>query len=490
MALFQAIQMEVNHMPNLEENKKESIENKQKKASERFLDLMKKVREDELKKEKLEESKKNLLDNSINVSAFVSNISTAVSKVFNKVNMWLDAMLASSKRIRLLSLFMALTLCYFVNGGSGISTTKSIDFIYEVPVEVLCDDGYEVTGYAETVTVQLVGDYGSIQWAKMMKNYSIVVDATGKTVGNYQISYRPEGFSSSLEIKVVEETANVNISKKQTRTFALGYHFVNLKEMDSTFTLKEPQLAFLEVDVTAGETTLDKIDRVVAKIDVAKLEQPVRNGEAPIVALDSLGNELNVEIEPKKVLYDLDVVSFSKVVPVRVEVQGAVNSGFHLMEVIPSITHVTIYGLEEDLEGIEEVVAIVDVKGRTTSGRMNGIALVMPDHVSKLSDKTISVDLELEEIVERKITDIPIQFESLPNHLNAKLIGDTKVSVHLRGPKSKVNAIMNTNLVVYVDLTEAKVGTASYDLKIVNQDPDIKYEWIGTSSVDVVVMEN
>lgn len=477
-------------MPSLDENKKESIENKQKKASDRFLNLMQKVREDEIKKEKNEEVKKNLLDNSIDVSAFVSNISGVVSKGFNKVNMWLDAMLASPKRIRLLSLFITLTLCYFVNGGSGISTTKSIDYIKEVPVTVLCDEGYEMTGYSDTVTVQLIGDYGSIQWAKMMKNYSVILDGEGKSVGNYQLSYRPEGFSSNLDIEIIPDKANVNISKKQTRTFALGHVFTNMKDMDSIYSLKEPQLAFLEVDVTAGETTLDKIDRVVAKINVAGLEKNVRDAEANIVALDALGNELKVEINPKKVKYDLDVESYSKVVPIRVEVKGAVNSEYYLMKVTPSISNVTIYGLKEDLDSIHEVVAEVDVTGKIASTNMNGITLIMPKNVSKLSEKTISVSLEIEHKVTKTISEVPVSFESLADHLSAKVIGNNTVNVQVVGPKSKVDKLNATNVKVYVDLTGAKKGTSTYELKIVSSDPDIQYELVDVSSVDIAITEN
>lgn len=472
-----------------DKNVKVSVESKQKNATDRFLAFMRKSREDKKKKD-IEEHSNNRLENSIDVSAVLSNLVHSASKGVNKVNMWIDAMLASSTRIRFLSLLMALTLCYFVNGGSGIATTKSIDYIDDVPVTVLCDDNYEVTGQNDTVTIQLIGDYASIQWAKVMKNYSIILDAQGKTDGNYELNYRADGFSSSLDIKVLPETCKVNVSKKQTKSFALSYMFVNQKDMDAAYILKEPQLAFLEVDVTAGETTLNRIDRVVAKIDVANLTKAVVDQDAPIVALDAMGNEIDVKFSQETVKYDLEVVTFSKVVPIRVETTGEVNSNYCLTKVTPSIQTVTIYGLEENLANIKEIVAVVNVDSYTSNSKINGVALTLPKNVTKVSEKTISVDVEIEKKVEKTINNIPITLESVPSGLQAKILASSVTSLKVSGPKEKIDALNASNLKIYIDLSNAELGTDTYELKIANQDSSITYEWLGASSIDVALTEN
>lgn len=468
--------------------KKESVESKHKNASDHFLKFMKKSREDERKKSSSPKKETTVKpDPALGVSNFVSDVSIVFSKVLNKINMWIDAMLASSQRIRVLSLFIALILCYFVNGGTGITTTKSIDYIDQVPVQVLAADGYEVSGAADFVTVQLIGDYASIQWAKVMKNFSVILDAQDKTSGNYEISYTAEGFSSTLDVKIIPESAQVNVSEKQTRSFALGYSFVKQQEMDAAYTLKEPLLAFLEVEVTAGETTLNEIDRVVAKIDVSKVTQSIVNGEAPIVALDSNGNELPVSIDQPTVRFDLEVVSFSKIVPIRLEVRGDVDSQYVLTSMIPSITQVTIYGLEENLKDIQEVVAYVDVDGKNSDTTISGVALTLPENVTKLSERAISVELKLEDKITSEIKDIPITFESLPSDLEAKFLAETTTSIKVTGAKSKIKSLNNSNIKIYIDLSEATAGTGEYPLKIANQDATISYEWLDIDRVDVAI---
>ena len=83
-----------------------------------------------------------------------------------------------------------------------------------------------------------------------------------------------------------------------------------------------------------------------------------------------------------------------------------------------------------------------------------------------------------------------MELESLPSNLRAKLIEKGTASIKVTGAESKITALNKDNIKVYIDLTNAKAGTNSYQLKIANQDPDILYEWISASSMDVAITED
>ena len=68
----------------------------------------------------------------------------------------------------------------------------------------------------------------------------------------------------------------------------------------------------------------------------------------------------------------------------------------------------------------------------------------------------------------------------------AKLISD-KVTLKVTGAKSKVEKLSKNNIKIYVDLTNASVGTAKYELKIANQDGNIQYEFVNGQSVDIAI---
>lgn len=473
----------------------ETVENKHKKASERFLSFMKQTRADDKRKEEKEkreqEEKKAKAQKQESEITHFSNLflklTSYIALAFNKINEWLDIMLASSKRIRFLSLFITLLLCYFVNGGSGITTTKSIDYIDNVPVQVKCNNDYEVTGYDETVTLQLIGDYGSIQWAKVMKDYSVVIDVSNQTDGNYEVNYHVEGFANSLDVKVIPESTNVNISKKETRTFNLDYTYTSLDKLDEAYSLTEPELAILRVEVTAGKYTLDKISQVVAQIDVGNITDSIHDATAPIVALDSDGNVLNVSIQPQVVRYDMDVSIYSKVVPVELSTRGEVDASAILVSLTPSLNNVSIFGVESELAAIDKIIAYVDVEGLSSSTEIKDINLTLPDAITKVSNKTISVKATIEPKTEKLIQNIPISIESLPDGYSAKFISDGTTTIKVTGPKSKIDALNNTNLKVYVDLANAVSSTDSYELKIAGQDELITYEWPNGKTADIVV---
>lgn len=464
------------------------VEHKYKDATEKFLSFMKEARLKDQQKANEEDALK--VDPATNVTNFVYSIPSKLLNAFNRVNYWVDVMLASSKRIKILSLFMALTLCYFVNGGIGITTTKSIDYINEVPVELRSSDDYHVIGYDETVTLQLIGDYGSIQWAKVMDDYKVVLNVENRREGNYEVSYTVEGVSNNLDVQVLPETTNVNVSKKETRSFALGYQFMNQDDLDLAYNLEEVRLAFKEVDVTSGITTLDRIDRIVANIDVSSITASVVDQTAPIIALDASGNVLDVELSQTSVIYDLDVSSYSKTVPIRLETRGEVNSEYVLTEINPEVSQVTIYGMQDELKDINYVTAVVDIDGKMSDTTTSGVAIEKPNAVTKMSIKSISVEIKVEQKVTKTITDIPVNFESVPSGLSARLIAGDTTSLKVTGAKSKIDRLTNSSIKVYIDLTNAVAGTAKYNLNIANQDETLIYDWIDGSSVDVAITGN
>lgn len=467
-----------------EQKQNNSVEQKKQYDTQFFLDLMK-------KSENFREPKKsNKNHESKEFYTYFNKIYFGFASILNKFNIWIDSMLKTTSRICILSLSLTLVIFFFVNGPTGMTTTQSIDLINDVPVSIKVKDHYEMVNYDDTVTIQLIGDFSSIQWAKVMKEYKVVLDGTEKGEGNYELYYRVEGLSNNLEVKVVPESTRVNISKKETRTFEIEPKFYNESSMDPSITLKEPKLDFGSVEVSAGTTTLNKINRVVAKIDASSISKSIINGKAPLVALDDLGNELNVSINPSEVGYDLDVVTTSKVVPIKLEARGQVDENYVLTSMTPSIESVTVYGLQENLEKVKEVVAVVDVGGYSSNIQVNGVSLSIPNEVVRISEKTISVNLSISKKATKTFENIPIQLASLNEGYTASLVSQTTATLEVSGPKEKINALKAEDLKVYVNLAKATPGIAKYDLKVANEDASMVYVFKSVASVDVAVKES
>ncbi len=462
---------------------KERGEEKKRHESARFASFMKKVRADNKKKQS-ERAKKDKREG----GPVFSNFHTFFQKIFNKLNMWIDAMLATNFRIACLSLLMALIIAYFVSGGNGISTTKSIDYIDGVPVEAITAEGMEANSYDQEVTLQLIGDYSSIQWNKVMKNYQVVLDVRDLEEGTHEVFYRVEGVGSGLEVKTLPESTTVNISRVETRSFDLSYEWVRQNEMDSAYILQNAQLHQNAVEITAGGYRLDQIDHVSAQIDVADVNGPVYDGEAPVVAYNEKGDVMDVPINPLTVGYDLEVVSYFKSLPITIDVQGEVAEGCYLSGVTASTASVTVYAQSQaDLDAMSEVHAYVDVGGLDESKTIDNVVLVGPKNALKLSLKQISVEVIIDKQNERTFRNIPILFSNLRDGYTAKFVGGNTCDLVISGPSSLLKAINPDKLKIYVDLKDATEGTNDYALVVSDKQESLEYRFVNGDTIAITI---
>lgn len=477
------------------QDQEENIEDEAKKSTELFLNFMKKSREDENKKkemkEKNEKQKKTAIRDinpEFKVSQLAQRMSLFVVKIFNQVNRWMDSMMSSDKRIRWLSLLMTLIIYVVVNGGTGISTARSIDIIQDVPVIVQKNESDEVVGYDETVNIQLIGNYTDIQLAKLTSNYKVYLDTTSYSEGVAEVRYTTSGFSSRLEVSVIPESAQVTISPIRSETFDLSSWIVGKETLDTSVSLGDPVLAFNEVEVRAGQATLDQIDRVVARIDVTNLTQSVDGASATIVALDASGRQLDVEIEPSTVRYSLEVVENSKEVPLKAQIIGNVADGYAISSYELSATTVKVFADPTVLEGIDEITVPVDVTGLNRNQTLNNLEFEIPEGVVRTSLDKVDVELGIEQSQTKQIDNIPIQLLNVPSGLQATVINDAKASITVTGAKSLVEQLTAENIQASIDLTGARRGSRNYEVTIQLPNEFLTYTWISANNVVVEIV--
>ncbi|CVH76773.1 YbbR-like protein [Clostridiales bacterium CHKCI006] len=476
------------------QDQEENIEDEAKKSTEFFLNFMKKSREDENKKKALKERNERQKKSAIRdikpefkVSQLAQRMSLLVVKIFNQLNRWMDLMMSSDKRIRWLSLLMTLIIYVVVSGGTGVTTARSIDIIQDVPVIVQKNESDEVIGYDETVNIQLIGNFTDIQLAKLTSNYQVYLDTTSYSEGVAEVRYTTSGFSSRLEVSVIPESAEVTISPIRSQTFDLSSWIVGKETLDTSISLGEPVLAFNEVEVRAGQATLDQIDRVVARIDVTNLNQSVDGASANIVALDASGRELDVQIEPSTVRYSLDVVENAKDVPIRAEIVGSVQDGYAIADYALSAATVKVFANPDVLESIDEIVLPIDVSGLNRSQTLNNLEFDLPEGVVRSSLENVDVELTIEPTSSKQIDNIPIQLSNIPSGLDASVVNDAKVSIMVTGAQSLVDQLTAEDITATIDLTEARRGSLTYEVTLTLPSEFLTYTWVSGNSVVVEI---
>ena len=170
-------------------------------------------------------------------------------------------------------LLLAVFVYAIINIGDSASSlfeTKQVYTFKAQTVNVLVnEETYEVSGLPETVDVQLLGDINDLQMVRQQNSLSVVADLRQLGEGRSDVELEVQNIPSRLEVIIEPGTVSVELKKKQTQTYALGYDFVNQSEMDATYDLGTPEFDEDTVTVRASEDTLNRVSYVKALIDVS-----------------------------------------------------------------------------------------------------------------------------------------------------------------------------------------------------------------------------
>ena len=439
-----------------------------------FLKVMQKEKERTLKEEPKKEN--------INYNKTLDT----VIRFYNYLNQSIDKILASKISVMLLSLIMAISLFLGISGGDILTSPTSGTTLESVPVTIVgLSDDLELNGLDETVTVGLIGPSLDIYSTKLSKNYSVVADLSKLDKGDHTITLSSQGFADTLTVMVVPDTVSVRLSEKIRQTFTLEYDFINEDKLDQKYSVSVKQSNVDRVSIYASKETLNKIDRVVAYIDVEnKTKDFSQNAE--IKALDELGNTLDVVITPQHAVVECSVASYSRDVPIQANFRGKVSNGYQISNYALSQSTVTIYGLKEDIDKISVVYVDVDVDGLKQSISINDLKLSQVAGINKTSTDTINVDVIVEKVITKEFDNIEIKVLNNSTNNKVSFVGQSNVAkVSVKGIESKISALTKENIQATVDVNGLSRGTKKVKVKVAVDDDTLSIELLSSSSVSV-----
>lgn len=456
------------------DNKKKNQRNNYDSTTDFFLKVMQKEKErtqkDEIRKDNLNYNK---------------TIDT-VLRFYNYLNQSIDKILSSKISVMLLSLIMAISLFLGISGGDILTSPTSGTTLENVPIIVRgLNDSLELSGLDDTVTVGLIGPSLDIYTTKISKNYSVYVDLSKLEKGDHTVTLLSQGFADTLTVMVVPDTMNIRLSEKVRETFGLEYEYINEDKLDQKYSVNLKSSDIKQVSIYAGKETLNKIDRVVAYIDVEnKTKDFTQNAE--IKALDASGNVLDVTINPTHVKVECVVTSYSREVPVQATFRGEIPSGYQISNYALSQSTVTIYGLQQDIDRIAVVSVDVDVDGLKQSISISDLPLNMTKGVNKMSIDTVNIDVKVEKVISKEFDNIPIKVLNNSSNNKVSFVGQSNVAkVVVKGIESKVASLTKDNIQATVDVNGLSRGTKSVNVKVVVDDDTLDIELLSSSKVSV-----
>ena len=392
-----------------------------------------------------------------------------------------DRMISKRSTLIIISLVLSFLTFVFIDQESNVMIDQYAEILYDQPVTaVFNEELYVVEGLPESVDITLVGQRRHIFLAKQSPSKGVSVDLTGLKPGNHKVTLKYAQRLKSLDYKLDPSTVTVTIYEKVSETRSLTYDVLHKDSLDSKLYISDIELDRDNVIVKGAKYKLEKVAAVKALVDVNNIPNPKAGvltlKDVPLVAYDSEGNILDVEIVPKNVTAKITITSPSKEVPIKVVPKGDLAFGKSIKSIQSSVSSVTVYGEQEAVDKIEQLEVEIDVKGLEENKEFH-VTLKKPSGITELSSKTLTIKVTIDNSITKEFEDISISTENLDSRYSVQALSDedSKVTVVVSGSEDTVNNVDPTSIRAYIDLKDYGVGEHEVEVKVTGSDLKLSY---------------
>lgn len=410
------------------------------------------------------------------ITDFVKDHGREIEKFINK-----------KQTLIVLSLIFAFAVFVLVDQNSNTILNKSAEVLYNQPVTAeYNEEAYVIEGLPETVDITLIGRTSDLYLARQYtSSLSVSVDLRGLTPGSHKVKLNyTQGLKAlkSIDYKIDPSSANIVVYEKVSETRELDYDILHKDKLDNTLILDSVDLSRNDVIIKGASYKLKQVATVKALVDIDDINNPKVGTftlkEIPLIAYDSDGKPVDVEIVPNSVDAQIKITSPSKEVPLQIIPKGDLAFGKSIKEFTPSISKVTIYGDESVINSIESIPVEIDVTNLSSSKTFN-VNIDKPSGVRSISSKTVSIKVTLDDVITKEFTNMGISVENLNSNFKAYAINkeDREVTVVVKGSSNVVNNLDSNTIKVTVDLSSYTTpGEYDVDVKVTGDDLKLSYE--------------
>lgn len=393
----------------------------------------------------------------------------------------IDRLSGRKSTLLVVSLLLAFAVFVIIDKDSNVMIDQYAEILYDQPVTaVYNDEDYVVEGLPKTVDITLIGQRRHIFLAKQSPSKGVSVDLIGLKPGTHKVKLKYTQTLKSLDYKLDPSTVNVTIYNKESENRTITYDILHKDALDSKLSITNVELDRSQVIIKGAKYKLGKVASVRALLDVNSIPNPkagdITVKDIPLVAYDTNGKILDVEIVPKTVAANVTISSPSKEIPIRVVPVGNLAFGKSIKSISPSISTITVFGDQNVVNEIEQLDVEIDVKGLDKDKEYN-VTLKKPKGITELSSKSIKINVVIDNASTKEFKDISISTKNLADGLVAQAASDDdrKVTVVVSGSSEAIDAVKETDISAYVDLKDYGPGTHEVEVVVTGTDLKLSY---------------
>ena len=410
----------------------------------------------------------------------ITKLMLKITSIFKENTKGIDKLMGKKSTLIILSLILAFSIFVMID-QENMMIDQYAEILYDQPVTAIFNEElYVVEGLPETVDITLIGQRRHVFLAKQAPSRGVTVDLTGLRPGNHTVTLRHAQRLGSINYKLNPSQIMITIHEKISESRRLTYDVLQIDNLDNRLYINDVLLDRDDVIVKGAAHTLEEVATVRALINVDDITNP-RIGEMeldniPLVAYDTNGNVVDVEIVPSTVSAEISIISPSRDVPIEIIPVGDLAFGRAISSIETSVSTVTVYGQEDAVEQLTYLPVEIDVQG-LTEDREFTITLRRPSGIRELSVRTITVTVTVDDTETREFSDIAVTTENLDSRFAVQALSqeDQSITALVQGSSRVLDNFDPSTLRAYIDLSGYGAGEHEVEVRVTGTDRRLTY---------------
>ena len=419
---------------------------------------------------------------------FDKKIITPITKLFLWVtdktknnNKYFEKLFFKKSSLVIISLVLAVGIFFYVDTKSTTISETSAEVLYNQKVNAIYnEEAYVIEGIPDTVDVTMIGRKSDLYLAKQLPIDVVDIDLKDLRPGTHKVSLKYKGSINTINYKLDPSVATVVIYSKMSEVRTVSVDILNQDKLDSKLSISNVEIDRNEVIIKGAQYKLDKVATVKALVDINNISNPevgtITLSDVQLIAYDQKGTVIDVEIVPNTVTATVTIASPSKVVPVKIIPTGTLAFGKAISNITSSVESVTIYGEASVLSNIASIDVEIDVTGLDSTKKYTA-TIKKPSGIRFISGTSTTVTVDVENESTKEFENVQLEYKNLSSKyaINAASNEDKYTTVVVKGVKSVLDTIKDTDIKVYVDLNGYGVGTHEVDVLVTGNDVKVTY---------------
>lgn len=212
---------------------------------------------------------------------------------------------------RIAALALAILLFIYVNGEKLSSThqternsetaslTSTKKKTLTMPLDLTVDSNrYIVSGYPKTIRVTVSGPAALVTATANTQNFKVYADLSNLGPGKHTVTPKQTGMNKDLTYHFNPQKITVQIQTRKTVTMPVKVK-ANTTQLADGYKAGKATSSTDDVQITGAIAEVNKVDHVVASINLTKDDKKDVSKSVTLQAVDKNGNTVNVVVTPQ-----------------------------------------------------------------------------------------------------------------------------------------------------------------------------------------------